>query len=98
MMNLFGSSSMMRNRRRRCDPYDYVLFNGLTLDRRVNDIAFIEVKCGRGRENTVQRSLREAVDNGRVHAEVWEIGSPDIPITKQLLSSSRRRLADIQEE
>lgn len=81
-----------RDMRSICDPYDYVLFHGLTVERQVKEIAFIEVKCGRGRESSVQRSLREAVDKGRVHAEVWEIGSPDIPITKQLQNGSRRGL------
>lgn len=78
-----------RDMRSICDPYDYVLFDGLTVERRVNQIAFIEVKCGRGRETSVQRSLREAVDHRRVHAEIWEIGSPDIPITKQLRNGRR---------
>jgi len=81
-----------RDMRSICDPYDYVLFDGLTVERQVKEIAFIEVKCGRGRESSVQRSLRDAVDKGRVHAEVWEIGSPDIPITKQLQNRFRRAL------
>jgi predicted Holliday junction resolvase-like endonuclease len=74
-----------------CDPVDYVLFEGLTVDRKVRDIRFIEVKCGRSRLTSVQRSVREAVDNGRVGTEVWEIGDPDIPITKQLSNGSRVR-------
>jgi predicted Holliday junction resolvase-like endonuclease len=87
-----------RDMRSICDPYDYVLFNGLTVERRVKDITFIEIKCGMGRETSVQRSLREAVDEKRVFAEVWEIGNPDIPITKQLPRSSRRALPPLLEE
>jgi predicted Holliday junction resolvase-like endonuclease len=87
-----------RDMRSICDPYDYVLFDGLTVERKVKQIAFIEVKCGRGRETSVQRSLRDAVDKGRVHAEVWEVGSPDIPITKQLQRSSRRALPPAEED
>jgi predicted Holliday junction resolvase-like endonuclease len=87
-----------RDMRSICDPYDYVLFNGLTVERKVKNITFIEIKCGMGRETSVQRSLREAVDEKRVFAEVWEIGSPDIPITKQLPRTSRRALPPAQEE
>src|SRR6266568_2700527 len=39
-----------------CDPVDYVLFDGLTVERRVKQILFIEVKCGRSRLSSVQRS------------------------------------------
>jgi predicted Holliday junction resolvase-like endonuclease len=75
-----------------CDPVDYVLFDGLTVERQVRQITFIEIKCGRGRLSPAQRSVREAVDKGRIHSEVWEIGDPDIPITKQLQPASRRVL------
>lgn len=87
-----------RDMRSICDPYDYVLFDGLTVERQIREIAFIEIKCGRGRETSVQRSLRDAVDKRRVHAEVWEIGDPDIPITQQLLRGSRRALPPVEEE
>jgi predicted Holliday junction resolvase-like endonuclease len=66
------------------DPFDYVLFDGLTVERRVKQISFIEVKCGLGRLSTVQRSVREAVERHRIYTEVWTIGDPEIPITKQL--------------
>ncbi|MGA3056354.1 MAG: Holliday junction resolvase-like protein [Candidatus Korobacteraceae bacterium] len=75
-----------------CDPMDYVLFDGLTVERRVRQITFIEVKCGRSRLTPVQRSVREAVENNKVYSEVWEVGNPDIPITKQLAHTSRRAL------
>jgi predicted Holliday junction resolvase-like endonuclease len=69
------------------DPFDYVLFDGLTIDRRVKQIAFIEVKCGRGSLSGVQRSVREAVDKHRVFTEVWTVGDPVIPITQQFSST-----------
>ena len=67
-----------------CDPVDYVLFDGLTTERSVREITFIEVKCGRSRLTSVQRSVREAIEKGRIRTELWEIGDPDIAITKQL--------------
>jgi len=81
-----------RDMRSICDPMDFVLFDGLTVERQVKQITFIEVKCGRSRLTGVQRSVREAVDKGRVHAEVWEIGDRDIPITKHLDGRARRAL------
>lgn len=75
-----------------CDPFDYVLFNGLTVNRRVSDIQFIEVKGGVSRLNSAQRSLREAIDKNRVEWQVWNIGEMDIPITQQLASSSPRSI------
>lgn len=75
-----------------CDPVDYVLFEGLTVERKVKQITFIEVKSGRSRLSSVQRSVREAVEKGRIDTEVWEIGDPDIPITKQLSNGSRARV------
>jgi predicted Holliday junction resolvase-like endonuclease len=72
------------------DPFDYVLFDGLTIERKVKQIAFIEVKCGRGNLSGVQRSVREAVDKHRVFTEVWTVGDPDIPITQQFSSAQAR--------
>ncbi len=72
------------------DPFDYVLFDGLTIDRKVKQIAFIEVKCGRGSLSGVQRSVREVVDKHRVFTEVWTVGDPDIPITQQFSSAQSR--------
>lgn len=66
------------------DPFDYVLFDGLTVERKVKQIAFIEVKCGRARLSGVQRSIRDAVERQRIYTEVWTIGDPEIPITRQL--------------
>lgn len=81
-----------------CDPVDYVLFDGLTVERRVKQITFIEVKCGRSRLSSVQRSVRDVVEKGRIDTEVWEIGDPNIPITKQLSNGSRRALPSARDD
>jgi predicted Holliday junction resolvase-like endonuclease len=65
------------------DPFDYVLFDGLTVERQVRQIAFIEVKCGKSVMSPAQRSIRDAVAIHRVFAEVWNVGTPKIPITRQ---------------
>ncbi len=79
-----------------CDPVDYVLFDGLTVERKVRQVTFIEVKCGTSRLTPAQRSVREAVEKGRIDIEVWEIGNPSIPITKQLSSSERALLQALE--
>jgi predicted Holliday junction resolvase-like endonuclease len=81
-----------------CDPMDYVLFHGLTVERKVSQITFIEVKSGRSGLSGVQRSVRDTVERGRVDTEVWEIGDPDIPITKQLSRGSHRALPPAQQQ
>jgi predicted Holliday junction resolvase-like endonuclease len=80
-----------------CDPVDYVLFEGLTLNREVSRITFIEVKSGRSRLTGVQRSIREAVQRRRVDTSVWQIGEPDIPITQQIEQGGRRLLSEGEE-
>jgi predicted Holliday junction resolvase-like endonuclease len=81
-----------RDMRSICNPIDYVLFDGITVERRVRKITFIEVKCGRSRLSTVQRSILQAVDAGRVDTEVWEIGDPNIPIAQQFSRKPRFEL------
>jgi predicted Holliday junction resolvase-like endonuclease len=84
-----------RDMRAICDPFDYVLFDGLTAERQVKEIVIIEVKCGVSRLSTVQGGVVQCVDQQRIRSEVWEIGDPGIPITRQLLMAhaerSRRR-------
>ena len=89
----FTSFSQYDPRDLRCisDPFDYVLFDGLTVERRVKQIAFLEVKCGLSRLSTVQRSVRDVVEKGRIHTEVWTVGDPTIPITKQLSNGGSPR-------
>lgn len=74
------------------DPVDYIVFNGLTVDRLVQDITFVEVKCGTSRLTPAQKSIRDAVEKGRVGWQQWTIGDPRIPIEQQLGSGERKRL------
>lgn len=80
-----------RDMRPLLDPIDYVCFGGLTVERRVEQVTFIEVKCGMSRTSPAQRSVREAIEKGRVEFQVWEIGDPRLPIAEQL-SGKRRAL------
>ncbi len=66
-------------------PIDYVCFDGLTTNRRVERITFVEVKVGTSRVNPAQRSIMEAIQQGRVGTEVWQFGARGIPIEQQLL-------------
>ncbi len=66
-------------------PIDYVCFDGLTTNRRVERITFVEVKVGTSRANSAQRSIMEAIQQGRVGSEVWQFGARGIPIEQQLL-------------
>jgi len=48
---------------------DFVSFNGLAMNRDVESITFIEVKSGRSSLTNVERSILEAVKNGKVSFE-----------------------------
>lgn len=51
------------------NPVDFVSFNGLALNRTVDSITFIEVKTGRSTLSGVERSIQEAVENGKISFE-----------------------------
>jgi len=51
------------------NPVDFVSFNGLAMNRDVESITFIEVKSGRSSLTNVERSILEAVENGKVSFE-----------------------------
>lgn len=67
------------------DPIDYVCFDGLTASRRVERVTFVEVKVGTSTPSTTQRSIIQAVRDGRVATEIWQFGKRGIPIPQQLL-------------
>jgi len=67
------------------NPVDYVCFDGLTVNRRVERIAFVEVKSGTARPSSVQKSIADAIASGRVSTEIWHFGDRGIPIEQQLL-------------
>ncbi len=53
-------------------PVDYISFNGLS-NGAVTGITFIEVKSGQSSLSQVERSVREAVESGRVHYVQYRI-------------------------
>jgi predicted Holliday junction resolvase-like endonuclease len=67
------------------DPIDYVVFKGLTVNRRVERITFLEVKSGLGRQSSCQRSIAQAIRAGSFDVETLQIGDRDLPIGLQLL-------------
>ncbi len=69
------------------NPIDYVCFDGLTVNRKVDKITFVEVKCGTSKLSPTQRSVSEAIRNGRVFLEEWQFGQRGIPIEQQLLKA-----------
>ncbi len=52
------------------NPVDYVVFAGLREDNRVHEIVFVEVKSGSSRLTAREKSVRDAIENGRV--SYWE--------------------------
>ncbi|MDE0692612.1 MAG: hypothetical protein OXI55_10265 [Gammaproteobacteria bacterium] len=52
------------------NPVDYVVFAGLNEDNHVQEIVFVEVKTGSSKLTARERSVRDAIENGRV--SYWE--------------------------
>ena len=52
------------------DPIDLVTFNGCSQNK-IESISFIEVKSGKARLSTKQKRVRDAVQDKRVHYEVF---------------------------
>lgn len=75
------------------NPIDYVVFDGLTINRRVERIVFVEVKCGTSTESPAQRSVFQTIREGRVSVETWQVGKRGIPLEQQLLGRSQARAA-----
>lgn len=73
-----------RDMRAVMDPIDYIVFNGLTMNRCVDHITFVEVKSGLGRQSTCQRSIAETIKRGHFDVETWQIGDRDLPLAHQL--------------
>jgi predicted Holliday junction resolvase-like endonuclease len=72
------------------NPIDYIVFDGLTVNRRVDHVIFVEVKCGTSRESETQKSIVQAIREGRVSTETWQVGKRGIPLEQQLLGSRAR--------
>ena len=56
-------------------PVDYISFNGLSKGA-VTDITFIEVKSGQASLSPVERTVRDAVESGRVRYAQYRIPAP----------------------
>ncbi len=67
------------------DPIDYVVFDGVTVTRRVDRITFVEVKSGTARESATQKSIVDAIREGRFGVETWQFGKRGIPLEQQLI-------------
>jgi len=75
------------------DPIDYVVFDGLTINRHVDHITFVEVKSGTARVSLTQRSIFDAIRGGRFGVETWQFGKRGIPLEQQLLRPDTARAA-----
>lgn len=53
-------------------PVDFIVFEGLD-DKKITSIVFLEVKSGSASMNQNQKSLRSAVDAGRVRFETYRV-------------------------
>ncbi len=74
-----------RDVRAMMNPIDYIVFDGLTVNRRVDRVVLVEVKCGTSKENPAQKSIVQAIRDGRVSTETWQVGKRGIPLEQQLL-------------
>jgi len=57
------------------DPIDYVVFEGLSKENLVNRITFVEIKTGNSRLTSIQRDIRNAVEDGQVSWKTYKVGA-----------------------
>mgnify|MGYP001567595211 CR=1 FL=1 len=57
-------------------PIDFIVFRGMD-EKRIDEVVFVEVKTGESRLSPVERSLRDAVREGRVCWAEWRGQRPD---------------------
>ncbi len=53
-------------------PVDFIVFEGLD-ERRVDRVIFVEVKSGAARLSSVQRTLKDAIKDGRVSWDEYRV-------------------------
>ena len=58
------------------DPIDYIVFDGLSELQKgdiseLRNVVFLDIKTGNSRLNTVQRRVRDAINDGRVSFKVY---------------------------
>jgi predicted Holliday junction resolvase-like endonuclease len=54
------------------DPVDFVAFHGIGVKRKVDSITFIDIKTGEDRLKPVQKTIKDAVEKGKVYFETIE--------------------------
>ena len=67
-----GFSYDLNDLRALWDPIDFVSFNGIGINRKVDSITFIDIKTGESRLNSVQKTIKDAVEAGNVKFETIE--------------------------
>lgn len=54
------------------DPVDFVAFNGIGVQRKVDSITFLDIKTGEARLSPVQKTIKDTVESGKVYFETVE--------------------------
>ncbi len=54
-------------------PVDLIVFSGLREKNFVEEIVFLEIKTGRGKQSEVEKKVEEAIKNGRISYKVINI-------------------------
>lgn len=57
-------------------PIDFIVFKGLD-ERKVEEVVFVEVKSGGSKLSSVERSLKEAIEMGKVRWEEYRVPTQD---------------------
>ena len=55
------------------DPIDYIVFQGMTKTKVIENVIFMDIKSGNARLNNVQREIKNAIENKNVSFDVYEV-------------------------
>lgn len=53
------------------EPIDYMVFNGISLRERIDDIIFMDIKTGKARLSPHQRQIKKVVEEGKIEMELY---------------------------
>ena len=53
-------------------PIDFLVFKGMD-EKKINEVVFVEVKSGNAKTSSVEKSLKETIENKRVRWEEYRI-------------------------
>lgn len=56
------------------EPIDYIVFDGLTKNRKVDSLIFVDVKSGSGRLTKMQQKIKELVTRGKLFLRIAQHG------------------------